>query len=142
MTLQLFTIDHINTIIKISQDSLCEPLQTNFWYLDDRVLSVALSRAMEIIQGDSTITAYSSTSKSKLDLSMFYPGILCCSPPDFEILGAPCGSPLLCTAFIGKNSGRKPTNYSTFCLGYVTYVTLSLRLLFIGYVLHSTGWHI
>ena len=33
---------------------------------------------------------------------MFHPEILCCSTPDFEILGAPIGSPDFCTAFIEK----------------------------------------
>ena len=33
---------------------------------------------------------------------MFHPEILCCSTPDFEILGAPTGSHDFCTAFIER----------------------------------------
>ena len=81
-------------------------LQSNF--LDDGILSgprAALSRAMEIIQGDSTLNGLLINFKkcqllSKQDLSMFHPEILCCSTPNFEILGAPIGSPDFCTVFV------------------------------------------
>ena len=39
---------------------------------------------------------------------MFHPEILCCSTPDFEILGAPIGSHDFCTAFIERK--RKEAN--------------------------------
>ena len=112
----LFALVLNDTIIKISQDPLCKPLQSNFWYLDDGVLSgprAALSRAMEIIQGDSALNGLQINFKkcqilSKQDLSMFHPEIPCCSTPDFEILGAPIGSPDFCTAFIEKK--RKEAN--------------------------------
>ena len=113
----LFALVLNDTIIKISQDPLCEPLQSNFWYLDDGVLSgprAALSRAMDIIQGDSTLNGLHINFQkcqllSKQDLSMFHPEILRCSTPDFEILGAPIGSPDFCTAFIEKK--RKEANH-------------------------------
>ena len=53
----LFALVLNDTVTKIAQDPLCGSLQSNFWYLDDGVLSgprSALSRAMDIIQGDST----------------------------------------------------------------------------------------
>ena len=68
---------------------------------------------MEIIQGDSALNGLQINFKkcqilSKQDLSMFHPEIPCCSTPDFEILGAPIGSPDFCTAFIEKK--RKEAN--------------------------------
>ena len=53
----LFALVLNDTVTKIAQDPLCGSLQSNFWYLDDGVLSgprSALARAMDIIQGDST----------------------------------------------------------------------------------------
>ncbi|KAL5479454.1 hypothetical protein EMCRGX_G022979 [Ephydatia muelleri] len=73
----LFALVLNDTITKIAQDPLCGSLQSNFWYLDDGVLSGPRSRAMDIIQGDSTSN-------------------------DFEILGAPIGSHDFCTAFIER----------------------------------------
>ena len=66
--------------------------------------------AMDIIQGDSTLNGLQINFKkcqllskhSKQDLSMFHLEILCCSTPNFEILGATIGSPDLCTTFIEK----------------------------------------
>ena len=103
----LFALVLNDTVTKIAQDPLRGSVQSNFWYLDDRVLSgprSALSRAMDIIQGDSTSNGLLINFKkcqllSKQDLSMFHPEILCCSTPDFEILGAPIGSHDFCTAF-------------------------------------------
>ena len=94
---------------------------------------------MDIIQGDSTSNGLLINFKkcqllSKQGLPMFHPEILCCSTPDFEILGAPIGSLDFCTAFIE----RKRKEAYPFCLSYVT---PSLRLLSSGYVLHSAGWH-
>ena len=101
----------------------------------------ALSRAMEIIQGDSTSNGLLINFKkcqllSKQDLSMFHPEILCYSTPDFEIFGAPIGSHDLCTAFIERK--RKEANQ----LLSLLYVTPSLQLLSSqGIVLHSAGRH-
>eukprot|EP00731_Ephydatia_muelleri_P001768 Em0001g1768a len=65
---------------------------------------------MDIIQGDSTSNGLLINFKkcqllSKQDL---HPEILCCSTPDFEILGAPIGSHDFCTAFIERK--RKEAN--------------------------------
>ena len=68
---------------------------------------------MEIIQGDSALNGLQINFNkcqilSKQDLSMFHPEIPCCSTSDFEILGAPIGSPDFCTAIIEKK--RKEAN--------------------------------
>ena len=112
----LFALVLNDTVTKIAQDPLCGSLQSNFCYLDDGVLSgprSALSRAMDIIQRDSTSNGLLINFKkcqllSKQDLSMLHHEILCCSTPDFEILGAPIGSHDFCTAFIERK--RKEAN--------------------------------
>ena len=97
-------------------------LYNNFWYLDDVVLSgprAALSRAMKIIQGDSTLNGLLINFKkcqllSKQDLSMFHPEILCCSTPDFEILGAPMA--VLISALPSLKRKRKEANQLLYLL--------------------------
>ena len=58
---QFFALVLHDTIIMIPENLLCEALQSTLWYLDDGVLSgprAALSRAIEIIQGECIINAW------------------------------------------------------------------------------------
>ena len=128
----LFALVLNDTVTKIAQDPLCGSLQSNFWYLGTKVSTVkgnghhtgdSISNGLLINFKKANYLASRITQCSILRFCVAQHQIL-------RFLVLPLAAMISALPLL-KGSGRKPTNYYSFCLSYVT---PSLRLLSSGYV--------